>query len=369
MISAFAPGRMELIGNHTNYNEGFVLAFAIQFGITIHGEARSDDTIVLHSPEFGEDKFSIQHIQKNVHAPWSNYMKGVLLELQNMGAPLGGFDAEITSTLPSGVGLSSIGAIEVATILFVQKLFPFTFGNMEDASVRMGLAQMCRKAENDFVDIHCGILDQATSLMGRKDHAVFIDCRFDSVETIPIPPEMCFVVCDTGVTQMLLSSKYNARRSECEEAVRLLQLNGQEIKALRDITPKKLQEKSGLFSPRVFQRGMHIASENERVLQAREALLQHDVEKLGQLMYESHESSCHAFENSTSYLDMLVNIAKTLPACVGSRLTGGGFGGATLSMVRRECAEGFVNELTSLYRAQSSKEPKAYILDAADGAA
>lgn len=368
METAYAPGRLELIGNHTDYNEGYTMAFAINMGVTIQATAREDETIKLKSEGFGEEVFAVSKILRNDRMPWSNYCKGVLLEMQALGAPLGGFEAEITSTLPSGSGMSSSAAVEVATALVVQKLFHFEFGDMTDPSVRMALASICRKAENNFVGVKCGILDQATSLLGHKDHVVFLDCRTETAQVYPLPSEVCFVVCETGVKHMLLSSKYNARRTECEEAVKLLQMNKIPIKSLRDMTPLDIKNFAGLFVPRVFQRAMHITTENDRVLKATEALAQGDVVTLGRLMYESHESSREAFENSTQHLDMLVEIAKTLPGCLGARLTGGGFGGATLSMVYREHAEAFAAEIQSQYRAKSGKEPKAWIVEASDGA-
>jgi galactokinase len=368
MVSAYAPGRLELIGNHTDYNEGYVLAFAINIGITMQGEARSDSTVKLRSVEFGEDSFSIENITKNVRTPWADYCKGVLVELQKANAPLSGFEAEISSTIPSGTGMSSSAAVEVATALLAQKLFGFEFGPMDDPETRMGLAALCQSAENHFVGVRCGILDQATSLLGKKDHAVFLDCRLNTTQIIPLHPDYCFVVCDTGVKHMLLSSKYNARRNECEEAVKLLNMNKIPVKALRDISSKDIRENSGIFLPRIFQRAMHITTENERVLASTTALLQGDITVLGKLMFESHESSREAFENSTQFLDMLVEIARTLPGCIGARLTGGGFGGATINLVERSHAESFSAELTRLYKEQSGKEPTAWILEASDGA-
>jgi galactokinase len=369
MVSSFAPGRLELLGNHTDYNEGYVLGFAINLGVTISGEARSDDTVKLKSHEFGEDSFSIKSINKNPRTPWADYSKGVLLELQQAGAPVGGFEAEITSTLPVGSGLSSSAAIEVATLLFAQKAFNFEFGDMTDPNIRMHLATICRKAENDFVGVKSGILDQATSLLGHKDHIVFLDCREQTAQAIPIPPEVCFVVCDTGVKHMLLSSKYNARRHECDEAVKMLQINKIPVKSLRDISSADIRQNSGIFMPRIFQRAMHITTENERVLASVQALAQGDIQTVGRCMYESHESSREAFENSTQFLDQLVAIARTLPGCLGARLTGGGFGGATLNMVMRTQAEEFTAELMRKYREQSGKEPQAWIVEASDGAA
>jgi galactokinase len=369
MISAYAPGRVELLGNHTDYNEGYVLSFAVNMGVTIQGEPRTDALVKLKSEGFGEEKFEITNIKKNVSAPWADYAKGVLLELQKAGAQLGGFEAEITSTLPAGSGLSSSAAIEVATLLFAQKAFNFEFGDMNDTGIRMHLAAMCRRAENDFVGVKCGILDQATSLLGYKDYAVFIDCRTETASYVPLPPDICFVVCDTGVKHMLLSSKYNARKNECEEAVKVLQINKFPVKALRDMSSQDIKINSGLFIPRVFTRAMHITTENERVLAAVQALSQGHIDSVGNMMYLSHDSSREAFENSTPFLDQLVEIAKTLPGCIGSRLTGGGFGGATLSMVYREHAEAFMAELMNQYKAKSGKDPQAWIVEASAGAA
>jgi len=369
MVSAFAPGRLELIGNHTDYNEGYVLAFAINLGITAEGDGRDDGTIKLHNTEFGEDSFQVNNIDKNVRTPWANYFKGVLFQLQQAGMSFGGFEATITGTLPSGVGMSSSAAVAVATALFVQKLFNLNLGDLTDPVVRMNLAVLCRAAENDFVGVKCGILDQATSLLGRKDHAVFLNCRLGTAELVPLHPDFCFVVCHTGVKHMLLSSKYNQRRSECAEAVRILQMNKIPAQSLRDVTFTDIQQNAGLFQPRVFQRAMHVTTENERVLAAASALLQSDMLTLGRLMYESHASSREAFENSTPFLDQLVEIAGTLPGCVGARLTGGGFGGATINLVYRTHAESFMTELMRLYREKSGKEPQAWIVEASDGAA
>lgn len=368
MPSSFAPGRLELIGNHTDYNEGYVLAFALNLGITLEGEIRDDGHVHVVNPEFGETTFDLSSIEKDPASPWANYVKGVLLQLQQAGAPLGGFEMSLRSNLPTGAGMSSSAAVEVATALLAQKLFNFEVGDMTDPAARMGLARLCRAAENDFVGVKCGILDQATSLFGKKDHAVFLDCRTEEVETVPLHPDYGFVVCHTGATHSLLSSKYNARRTECQDAVRVLRFKGLELQALRDVSTETLQEHAAEFRPQVFQRAMHVVGENGRVLAAREAMRAGDMEKLGALLCESHESSRDAFENSTQYLDKLVEIARSLPACLGARLTGGGFGGATLNLVARANAEAFAAELADLYRKATSKEPRTWIVEAGDGA-
>ncbi|MDD2709986.1 MAG: galactokinase [Verrucomicrobiae bacterium] len=368
MISAFAPGRLELIGNHTDYNDGYVMAIAVNLGVTIQGQAREDNTVVLRSQPFGEDTFSLDELKKSGDKPWSNYFRGVLEQLQKAGAPLKGFEAEISSTLPSGAGMSSSAALEVATLLLAQKIFDFEFGDIHDPALRVSLAAMCRAAENDFVGVKCGILDQVSSMMGRKDHAVFIDCRTLEVQQIPLSGEVCFVVCHTGAKHMLLSSKYNQRHSECMEAVKMLNMNKIEVQALRDVDVETVKRNAGIFMERVFRRAMHVVTENGRVLAARDALANGDILALGKLMYESHESSRDAFENSTEYLDQLVEIARGLPGCLGARLTGGGFGGATINLVYRDAADQFMTDLMRIYREKSGKEPQAWKLEASDGA-
>ncbi|MCC7517972.1 MAG: galactokinase [Verrucomicrobiae bacterium] len=368
MLSSFAPGRLELIGNHTDYNEGFVLAFAINLGIALEGETREDGRVRVVNPEFGETTFALSPLEKDSAAPWVNYVKGVLLQFQQAGAPLGGFEMRVRSDLPAGAGMSSSAAIEVATALLVQKLFNFEVGDMENPEVLMALARLCRAAENDFVGMKCGILDQATSLLGKKNHAILLDCRTEEVETVPLHPDFCFVVCHTGAAHALLSSKYNARRTECQDAVRVLRFKGAPVEALRDATAEMLQRHTADFRPQVFQRAMHVVTENTRVLAAREAMRNSDMPRLGRLLGESHESSRDAFENSTPYLDRLVEIARGHPACLGARLTGGGFGGATLNLVARADAETFADDLASRYRNETSKEPRTWIVEAGDGA-
>lgn len=369
MPIAFAPGRIELLGNHTDYNGGCVIAFATGMGVTAEGDIREDFKVQIRSAEFGEDSFSSQSLSKNVRAPWSDPIKGVIDQMEKTGAPLGGFDAQFTSNIPPGTGIHFNATLSVATALLLQKLFNFQYGDMETPSVRLQIATLCQAAENQFGHGKCSLLDPAISLLGRKDHAVFFDCHSHSIEYLPIHPDICFVICDTGVKHMLLSSKYNARFNECQEAVHMLKINKIPCESLRDMTSEQIRLNAGIFSPRVFQRAMHVTTENERVLAAREAMLRGDLETLGRLMFESHDSSREAFENSTDYLDHLVHIARSLPGCIGARLTGGGFGGATLSMVFRNEAEAFMLELSRQYREASGKEPTTWIVDAVDGAA
>ncbi len=366
MISTSVPGCLELIGNHTDYNEGHVLAFAINLGITIHGKKQKDNVVTLKSAELEEETFTLKDIVRRPHAPWANCCKGVILQLQQADAPLGGFHAEIHSTLPTNTEMGSNAAIEIATLLLLQKLFNFEFGNMNDLGTQMAIARICQAAEIDFVGNKCGILNHAIPLVGKKNHVVFMDCRSQETEILPLRPETCFVVCHSGVKHMLLSSKYNARWNECNEAVRILQMNKIQIQALCELSSEDIRNNSNIFPPRIFQRAMHVTTENERVLEAKKALLRSDMSTLGQLMFGSHESSRQAFENSTPFLDQLVEIARSLPSCIGSRLTGSGFGGSTLNLVYQKDVEAFITELTKQYRKQSGKEPRTWVVKASD---
>ena len=369
MVSAYAPGRIELLGNHTDYNEGYSLGFAVNMGVTAQGQARDDETVNLHIEGSGDENFSIKAITKNPRAPWADVCKGVLDQMVKAGAPLRGIDVTVTNPMPEDAALGANAATEVALVLFLQKAFGFEFGDMNDPTVRMGIASACKTAENDFLGTNVSIFDPAVSMMGKKDHVALLDFRNESAELLPLHPDLCFVLCHPGVRSMMLSSKFSARRSECAEAVKLLIMNKINVKALRDIKSEDVRLNAGLFVPRVFARAMHVTTENERTLMARDAILNNDIETLGKLMYESQESSREAFENSTPFLDQLVAIAKEQPSCVGARLTGGGFAGCTLSMVYRSEAEAFSAELTRQYREKSGKEPKAWIVEASEGAA
>jgi galactokinase len=369
MATAFAPGRVEFLGNHTDYNEGYTLSFATAMGVTIEGESRTDGTVNIESEGIGKDSFSIQSINQNPNNPWSNLIKNVLLQLQQLNAPLGGFDAKITSTLPTGMGFSSGPAVEVALVLFAQKLFNFVMGDMNDPQVKIQIASLCRAAEANNTGTRYGVFDQATALLAQKDHLLLFDHRALTGELIAFHPDLCFVICHTGTKPMLLSSKFNARNSECKEALLMFKINQVPITSLRDATSADIRTHAGLFSPRVFQRAMHVVTENERILAARESILQGNYPTVGNLLNESQASSKEAFENSTDFLDMLINIASTLPGFIGSRLTGGGFAGSTLNLVNRSDAQKFMEDLTSQYRTRSGKEPQAWIVDASDGAA
>ena len=288
---------------------------------------------------------------------WANYPLGVVQQFLNEGYELSGFDAEVSGDVPIGAGLSSSAAFEVATAGLIMKLHEI---RMEPLAV----AKLCQRAENEFVGVQSGLLDQATSMFGRSDHLVYLDCQSEEVRTIPFPAGFALVIAESGVKHNLLRSLYNTRREECAAAAEAL---GAE--SLRDVTPDHLELARGSLDPVLYRRAAHIVGENDRVWRAVNALEKADVNEVGALMNASHESSRTNFENSTPELDQLVTIARSLPGVLGSRLTGGGFGGGTATLVHAAEAEQVVEDLSARYAEATGKLPPVFVCRIADGAA
>lgn len=324
---------MELLGNHTDYNQGVVLAAAIDRGLTVAGIARQDDSIILTSIG-ARDRIhvpSLRELEPRSDGHWANYPLGVVREFMRAGFEIRGFDAEISGDLPVGAGLASSAALEVATAGLLLKLYELQIAPME-------IAKLCQRAENDFAGIRSGLLDQATCVFGRAGHVVYLDCQTEEVRTIPFPANCALVIAESGGKHVLLQSFYNTRREECAMAADALG-----VESLREVTPDHLELGGGSLAPVIFRRATHIVGENDRVWRAIEALEAGDAETLGGLLNASHESSRTNFENSSPELDQLVELARSLPGVLGARLTGGGFGGAIVALVRRE-AEDTVTE-------------------------
>src|SRR5581483_6591599 len=301
-ISAHAPGRVELLGNHTDYNEGFVLSAAIDRGVTLTGGRAESNDIKLHSATMDSSAQSeINKLKPDKTDTWANYVFGVVDCLQRDGYKLGGFEADIESDLPLGAGLSSSAALEVATATFLKKLFGLKIEPLH-------LAKLCRKAENEFVGVNCGLLDQVSSTFGKKNHAIFLDCRKETVENVPFPGNVELLITHSGVKHALVGGEYNERREQCFEAAKRLG-----AVALRDVTSKQLNAARETLPDLVYRRAMHVVGENERVQHGLEFLLRGDAKAFGDLMFESHESSRVNFENSTPQLDALVAIAREEP--------------------------------------------------------
>ena len=335
-IATYAPGRAELLGNHTDYNEGYVLAIAVDRGTTVTGSPRTDRTISLRSIDLAADvAIELDQLAAEKVPDWSRYTLGVVDVFRRQGQPVSGFDAQITSTLPMGAGLSSSAALENATVLFLLQAFGGTLPPLQ-------IAKFSQMAENDFVGVRCGLLDQISSLMSHAHHATFIDCRSFQVRHVPLSDHVSFVLAQSGVKHELVAGEYNERRSDCEAAARALG-----VTALRDVTRPVLESRRADLPDRIFRRALHIVGENERVLAGSKALESGDLTSFGQLMYESHESSRINFENSCPELDDLVNAARKTPGVYGARLSGGGFGGATINLVERGQESRLVEALTA----------------------
>ncbi len=353
IASAFAPGRVELLGNHTDYNGGVVLSAAIDLGISAGGRLRPDGKILLTSEGIpGVAAADIAALEPD-HA-WSDYPLGVARVLRDAGFPISGFEAGYSSTLPLGAGLSSSAALEVCTAVLLSRLFGFSASPLD-------LAKLCRKAENEFVGVNCGLLDQVSSIFGKKDHAVFLDCRGETVENIPLPAGIGLLVVHSGVKHALTGGEYNERREQCFEAARILG-----VPALRDATSAQLA--AATMPEIVRSRALHITGENERVFEAVGHLRQGDAAAFGKLMTASHRSSMQNFGNSTAELDILVEIACAQEGVHGARLTGGGFGGAIVALADLSKIDAVAAAVESGYHARTGHAGKAYRCLIGDGA-
>ena len=357
MQTAYAPGRVELLGNHTDYNEGVVLSAAIDRGVTLTGERTGSSRVSLCSTTLGETfEADAASLAPSKDHEWANYLLGVLDVYQKNGVPFGGFTAEIQSDLPLGAGLSSSAALEVSTAMLLQKLFGLHLD-------RLTIAKYCRRAENEFVGVNCGLLDQASSAFGKAGHAIFLDCRSETVETTPFPDGVELLITQCGVPHRLSGGEYNERRLQCFDAAARLG-----AKALRDVTSAQLEAGKASLPELSYRRAAHVVGENERVLRGVEFLRNGNVAGFGALMFASHESSRHNFENSTPELDTLVEIARELPGVLGSRLTGGGFGGATVTLLERDKAQAVKEALVAKYHERTGHTAQAHLCEIADGA-
>jgi galactokinase len=349
----FAPGRVELLGNHTDYNGGVVLSAALDLGITTWGTRRADRTIHLRSEGAPPaDPVNVERLAPT--GGWSDYPLGVAFEFQRAGMGIGGFEASYSSTLPGGAGLSSSAAIEVATGILLMRLFDLRIEPID-------LAKLCRRAENDFVGVSCGLLDQASSVFGRRGHAVFLDCRTETVETVAFPEEAGLLIVNSGVKHALTGGEYNERRTMCFRAAEILG-----VPALRDATGNLL--KDAMMPDIVRRRAAHIIGENARVFTALDHLRAGDTRAFGDLMSASHESSRLNFENSCPELDLLVELAVGRPGIHGARLTGGGFGGAIVAIGDTPALPEAGREIAARYHAATGHRATALCCRPGDGA-
>ncbi len=351
-----APGRVNLIGEHTDYNEGFVLPSAIDRHVVMAIQPRDDAIVRLFALDMDADSsFSLSSIVKDDAQPWSNYQRGVAWALQEAGYHLTGMDAVLSSDVPIGAGLSSSAAVELAAAMALQTLADLDLDAVERA-------KLCQKAENDFVGMHCGIMDQYIISMGQRDHALLIDCRSLDYETVPVPDGCQIVICNTNKPRELVGSAYNERRAECETGTRRLG-----AASLRDVTPSQLAQHAAALDATILKRCRHVVTENERALQTVEALGQDDLARAGALMNASHVSLRDDYEVSCPELDAMVEAAWEQPGVWGARMTGAGFGGCTVNLVQAQAVESFVESVATRYQDRTGLEASIYVCRAEEG--
>ncbi len=365
-IIAQAPGRLNLIGEHTDYNDGFVLPAAIDRDLLIVATPRPDRYLRLQSlNEQGLIELNLDELEPS--GEWHDYVAGVAAAMGEAGHRLFGLDATLAGTVPLGGGLSSSAALEVATA--------FTFALSSDLNItEEELALLCQRAETTFVGAKVGVMDQFISVFGQPEHALFIDCR--SLETRPIPlplsaNNLALVICNSGVKHEIASGEYNKRRQECARAVAILKGQYPEITNLRDVTPAMLRAAADRFGPDdqiFFQRARHVVSENARVEQTLDALKRNDWAAVGSALWASHASLRDDYGVSVPEIDTLVEIARATPGVLGARLMGGGFGGSTLTLLRNDAVPAFTAAVTAQYQAQTGYEPAIYPVQIVGGA-
>ena len=368
-VVARAPGRVNLIGEHTDYNDGFVLPVAIDRDVLVAVRRRPDRRVRVFAVNLNRrTEFPVDDIRHHPSERWSHYERGVALLLQQRGFALGGFDLALEGDVPSGAGLSSSAAVEVATGTALKALFDLDIDAVQ-------IALLSQKAENEFVGVNCGIMDQFISALGRHDTALFLDCRSLDTRHVPVggaaggeAADVQIVVADTAVKRGLVDSEYNQRRAECEEATRILARHIPNVKALRDVSSAQLGEFGAGLPEVVRKRARHVITEDERVLASVEALSAGELQRFGQLMYESHASLRDDYQVTIPQLDVMVEGARAVPGVLGSRMTGAGFGGCTVSLVHRGAVNEFERVVPERYRAETGIEPRIYVCRVVDGA-
>jgi len=359
-----APGRVNLIGEHTDYNEGFVLPIAIGKKIIMLGQLRNDRLVQVFDLGYkAEVKFSLDSLSPSKKDTWANYLMGVMDEIQKEGYPLQGANLIFISNIPKGAGLSSSAALEVVTALTMAKL-----NLLEIKPVEMAL--LCRRAENNFVGVSCGIMDQYVSCLGQKNYTLFIDCRSNDYELIPFKdPNYQVLICNSKIQRGLANSEYNRRREECKIATEFFKhkLN-REIRALRDITIDEYIKYQAQLPEIIARRARHVISENYRVQAGVQALRMGNYSAFGQLMIESHRSLKDDYEVSCTELDLLVDLALKQEEVLGARMTGAGFGGCTVNLLRREYIDVFEKTIKQGYKKITGILPDIYVTPPAEGA-
>jgi galactokinase len=356
-----APGRINLIGEHTDYNEGFVMPAAIDLQCWVAVTPAQDRRVQVHSSNLNESRtFDLDHPQPV--GDWSDYVQGVAFMLEMLGYRFPGARMLVFSEVPIGSGLSSSAALEVAAGLSLLSLQPGLWRSLE-------LAEACRRAENEFVHARCGIMDQFVSVHAKAGHLLVLDCRSLEHKFVSVPEDAHLVTCNTMVKHALASGEYNVRRAQCEEGVHRLSSALPGLSALRDLSLEGLEGLRELLSPTVYKRCRHVISENQRVLATAAALEDRNWERFKDLMAASHRSLRDDYEVSCPELDLMVELANGLPGVYGARMTGGGFGGCTINVVAADAVPEFIKQIAAAYQARTEIAPDIHVSTASESAA
>jgi galactokinase len=363
-ISVRSPGRINIIGEHTDYNDGFVLPAAIdkntEFHLSLNGTEHQAN---IQASNLGEHlSFDLRKFERHPSG-WENYIMGVVHELQELGANLRGFDGKFHGNIPIGGGLSSSAALECSLAFSLNELMGLGFGKWD-------LIKACQRAEHNFVGIKCGIMDPFASVMGKKDQLMLLDCRSLQYQYFPLKlGQYQILLLNTNVSHALASSEYNTRRAECEEGVERMREKFPEIKNLRDVTAEQLRVCKSFMPEVIYKRCRHVVTENERVLKATQILQSgaKNLKELGQLLYQSHQSLRHDYEVSCPELDFLVEKTLDKDFLLGGRMMGGGFGGCTINLITKEHKEAFLEEISASYRSRFGIDLTPYSVSIEEG--
>ena len=357
-----APGRVNLIGEHTDYNDGYVMPIAIELYTWVAAGRRDDRILRVQSLHFGETmELPLDELAGSPRQHWSDYIRGVAAVLGAGGRKLSGANLVIHGQLPLGGGLSSSASLEISTALALMWASNFELPPLE-------MVRACQRAEHEYAGTRCGMMDQFVTTFARLQHALMLDCRSLEYRLLPIPLDARVVVANSMVRHELAVGEYNRRRADCEAGVSILRRHLPSVRALRDVTPADLESHKGDLPDPVYRRCRHVISENQRVLAAAEALQVGDLDRVGQFMYESHRSLRSDYEVSSTELDVLVELASACQGVYGARLTGGGFGGCTVNLVRSEAVERLQARIAEGYARATGIIPALYVCSAAEGA-
>lgn len=356
-----SPGRVNIIGEHTDYNNGFVLPAAIDKAVYIGISKRPDDLISLYSEEFNQQiEVKVGEVQPSALG-WPNYILGVVDQLNKRGYKTGGFNLNIDGDVPIGSGLSSSAAVECATAFALNEIFGLGI-------TKLDLAFIAQKAEHEFAKVMCGIMDQFASVFGKKGHVIKLDCQSLEYEYVPLHMEgFKIVLLNTNVKHSLSSSEYNTRRQQCEEGVALVKKHHTQVNSLRDVTLEMLNQHVKPYDELIYRRCKYVVEENQRLLAGCEDLKNGHLESLGKKMFQTHEGLSKEYEVSCRELDFLVDAVVGNPNVLGARMMGGGFGGCTINMVREEAVDALIEEISQAYQKNMNLELSAYVAETEDG--